>query len=496
MLFLGLDIGTSSIKAAVIDGHSGQTLAAAQYPDSENPIASAQPGWAEQSPELWWDCVVRAINRCVASGKFDARDIAAVGIAYQMHGLVMMDRFGQVLRPSIIWCDSRAIHQGQQAFEALGADFCLSHLLNSPGNFTAAKLAWVKQHEPRLYGSLYQMMLPGDYIAYRLTGQVTTTPSALSEGILWDFQSQSPSQELLKYFGFPANILPDIRPVFGEHGQLSSSVATLLGLRAGIPVSYKAGDQPNNALSLNVLSPGEVAATAGTSGVVYAVTDQANYDPASRVNTFAHVNHRPDMAQNRLGILLCINGTGSLNRWMRQQISGNASYAQMNALAASVPAGSEGLLTLPFGNGAERVLGNRQLGAQWRGIDFNRHTLGHLLRSGQEGIAFSLRYGLDLMAQLGTQPSVIRAGWANLFLSEVFTQTLVNVTGVPIELYDTDGARGAALGAGIGLGFFSQPEEAFGSMQKQREVLPETAVQASLQEAYTAWEKALNEGLH
>ena len=491
MLLLGLDLGTSSIKASVVDGSTGKLVASAQFPDTENTISSPQTGWAEQDPEMWWNCIQQAILRCNSTGKYNPKDIQAIGIAYQMHGLVMVDRDLRVLRPSIIWCDSRAVEIGNKAFGAIGAEPCLSHLLNSPGNFTASKLAWVKENEPRIYGSVYKIMLPGDFISMKLTGEITTSNSALSEGIFWDFQTNSVSADVMKHFGFPSNILPNIRPVFSNHGGLSSSIADLLGLKAGVPVTYKAGDQPNNALSLNVLEPGEVAATAGTSGVIYSVSDKVSYDPKSRVNTFAHVNHQMNN-ENRLGTLLCINGTGILNRWVRDNVTGGMNYQTMNELASKISEGANGLKVLPFGNGAERVLENKTINSTFQGINFNVHTNAHIIRAAQEGIAFSLKYGMDIMAENGTSPSVIRAGKSNMFLSDVFSQTLVNVTGVSVELYDTDGAKGAALGAGIGNQFFSNPKEAFLNMERIGLIEPEVSKSNIYGELYGDWKAYLN----
>ncbi|MBO9638397.1 MAG: carbohydrate kinase [Siphonobacter aquaeclarae] len=486
MLLLGIDVGTSSIKVSVVDADSQQVVASASWPDQENPISTPQPGFAEQDPGMWWNCVQQAILRANASGKYNPKDIAAIGIAYQMHGLVLVDRNLEVLRPSIIWCDSRAIPYGDVAFRKIGEEKALDHLLNSPGNFTAAKLAWVKDKEPRTYGSIYKIMLPGDYIALQLTGSATTSNSALSEGVFWDFRSNAVSEDVLNAFGFSDNILPTLQPLFSNHGELKSSVADSLGLKAGIPVTYKAGDQPNNALSLNVLEPGEVAATAGTSGVVYAVTDQIAYDPKSRVNTFAHVNHQRNN-QTRLGILLCINGTGILNRWVRDQFGSGLSYADLNRLAAEVPAGSEGVRVLPFGNGAERVLENRSISSTFSGLDFNIHTRSHVFRAAQEGIAFSLKYGVDIMADLGSPAKVVRAGKANMFLSDVFAESFVNVTQTPVELYDTDGSKGAALGAGIGIGHFSDPKDAFSQLTRLGTVEPDAGKAALYAELYGEW---------
>lgn len=491
MLLLGLDIGTSSIKASVVDADTQTVIASAQYPDIEAPISSPQAGWAEQDPEMWWKNSVEAIKRVIASGKFDPKAIGAIGIAYQMHGLVMVDKDKNVLRPSIIWCDSRAVEIGQKAFENIGEDICLSHLLNSPGNFTASKLAWVQENEPHIYEQCDKIMLPGDYIAMKLTDEITTSNSGLSEGIFWDFQSDDVSTDILDYYEFDENLIPEIRPVFSEHGKTTAQVAALLGINAGVPVTYKAGDQPNNALSLDVLNPGEIAATAGTSGVVYAVSDQISYDPQSRINSFAHVNHGLN-GENRIGILLCINGTGILNRWVKDNFGKDLNYVQMNEMASKVRAGSDGLLIMPFGNGAERMLNNRIVGSQILNLDFNIHTQGHIFRAAQEGIAFSLKYGFDMMQANGVSPKVIKAGKANMFLSDVFSSALVNATNTPVELYDTDGAKGAALGAGFGVKYFGSLKESFSKLTKLKVIEPNAAQVAEYQEVYSKWESKLN----
>jgi xylulokinase len=488
MLLLGIDIGTSSIKVSVVDANTQQVVISGQYPEEESEITAKNVGWAEQSPQMWWEHVQQAFAICKKNGNFNPQDISSIGIAYQMHGLVLVDKDQNVLRDSIIWCDSRAVNIGNQAFEALGHEFCLSHLLNSPGNFTASKLAWVKQNEPDVYSRVDKMMLPGDFIAMKLTSQITTSISALSEGILWDFQTNSVSAELMDLYGLDRALIPEIKPVFSEHGRVTAPVAELMGLKEGIPVSYKAGDQPNNALSLNVLQPGEVAATAGTSGVIYGVSDQLAYDPQSRVNTFAHVNHTEE--EKRLGVLLCINGTGSLNRWAKNLFGPSMSYTQMNDQATKVPVGAAGLRILPFGNGAERMLNNRLVGAHVQDIDLNLHHQGHIFRAVQEGIAFSFRYGLDIMRSNGLHPSVIRAGKANLFLSDLFLETFVNCTGVPVELYQNDGSVGAALGSGIGAGIFSTAAEAFQNIRPMQLVEPTQS--AAYEPIYQSWLDYLN----
>jgi len=489
MLLLGIDFGSSSVKASVIDGESGNCLASAFYPKDEMKIIAKKPGWAEQDPEIWWSNLKSAIADCNNQLGSDKKKIGAIGISYQMHGLVTVDKNNKVLRPSIIWCDGRAVEYGEKSFKKLGKEFCLSHLLNSPGNFTATKLAWVKENEPEIFRKIYKIMLPGDYFALRMTGELLTTYSGLSEGIFWDFPRNEVSKELLDDLGFDKDLLAKSVPSFSQQGKLLKTIAEELGLPEGIPVAYRAGDQPNNALSLNVLEPGEVAATAGTSGVIYGVTEQKKYDPLSRVNTFLHVNHSE--SKPRLGVLLCINGTGILNSWLRRNTGNNLTYNQMNELAEKIPAGSENLSILPFGNGAERMLGNRDIGARINGINFNTHTNAHLFRAAQEGIVFSIRYGLDIMKETGIVPSVIRAGAANMFQSSIFREALSCISGTEIHLYNTDGSIGAARGAGIGSGYYKSAKEAFAGLKEVGITKPDKSKTAAYESAYSQWKKFL-----
>ena len=488
MYLLGYDIGSSSVKASLVDSQTGKCVSSAFFPKSEAEIIAVKPGWAEQHPASWWENLKLATAAVLSESSVAASDIKAIGISYQMHGLVCVDKEMNVLRPSIIWCDSRAVPYGQKAFDAIGHEACLSHLLNSPGNFTASKLAWVKENEPELYSKIYKIMLPGDYIAMKLTGEICTTVSGLSEGMMWDFAEATPAQILLDYYGIDRSLLPEIKPTFSEQGRVSASAAAELGLAEGTPVTYRAGDQPNNALSLNVFNPGEIASTAGTSGVVYGVLGDVNYDPKSRVNTFAHVNHTD--ADPRLGVLLCINGTGILNSWMKRNVAAEGiSYSDMNAIAAKAPVGSAGVSILPFGNGAERMLENKELGCSIHGVNFNIHGQEHLLRAAQEGIVFSFKYGVEVMEQMGMSVNKIHAGHANMFLSPIFRETLAGVTGAVIELFDTDGSVGAAKGAGIGAGIYKDNVEAFSSLERLAVIEPSDTEEYAA--AYQVWKSRI-----
>lgn len=493
MKSLGIDIGSSSVKVSLLDIASGECVASAANPTAEMPIDSPQSGWAEQEPEMWWRYVCEGVRAIAAQG-FGMSEVVSVGITYQMHGLVCLDKAGRSLRPSIIWCDSRAVQIGDEALEGIGREFCLSHALNSPGNFTASKLAWVRRNDPGLFAQIHKFMLPGDYIAYRLSGRMSTSVSGLSEQILWDFMEERPAAFVADWYGIPQAMIPEADVSIGLQAHTDDAAEKLLGIPAGTPISYRAGDQPNNAFSLNVMQAGEIAATGGTSGVVYGVVDKPEADPQSRVNTFVHVNHTPD--NPRYGILLCINGTGIMNSWIRRNVvQSTLDYAEMNRLAASVPAGSEGLLVVPFGNGAERMLRNRCPGAGIVGLDLNRHSTAHVLRAAQEGIAYSFRYGIDIMRGLGLRPDVIRAGAANLFLSPLFRQTLSTLTGARIELFNTDGALGAARGAALGAGFYKTREEAFAALRRLEVVQPAQADKEALEAGYRAWVREVEKSM-
>jgi xylulokinase len=486
-LLLGYDVGSSSVKATLMEVETGRALAAATSPDKELEIIARQPGWAEQHPDTWWQHVKLATEKIKAKAPFDPGDVKAIGISYQMHGLVVVDKNQQVLRPAIIWCDSRAVAIGQKAAKDIGTRKCLRRLLNLPGNFTASKLKWVQDNEPKLYAKIHKMMLPGDFVAMKMTGEIRTTPSGLSEGIMWDFEKGRLADFVLDNYGIAADLC--------VQGGLTSAAAAELGLRAGTPISYRAGDQPNNALSLSVLKPGEVAVTAGTSGVVYGVTDRKNYDPKSRVNIFVHVNHTEK--KPRYGVLLCVNGTGILNSWLKHNFAGGdgLDYPQMNDLAAQVPTGAEGLVILPYGNGAERTLENRDIGASIHGWNFNIHQKPHVLRAAQEGIVFALNYGLHIMRDMGTKLKTVKAGNANMFLSPLFAEAFATITGATVELYNTDGSQGAARGAGLGAGLYQGPEDAFVGLEPVRTVTPNRQLRKAYQNAYGNWEAVLSRQL-
>lgn len=493
MYLLGYDIGTSSVKAAIVDADTGECVASDFYPKSEAPIKAIRPSWAEQNPDSWLEYLKEATKLVLAKSETSGADIKAIGFSYQMHGLVAVDREGRLLRDAIIWCDSRGVPYGEKAVAGLGSETCLKHLLNLPGNFTATKLAWVKENEPELFDKIDKVMLPADYIAWRLTGELVTNPEGLSEYMLWDFLEDAPASLLMDYFGYRRDMFPAVAPTFSVQGRLTAKAAAELGLEPGTPITYRAGDQPNNALSLNVFEPGEVASTAGTSGVVYGINGNIDYDPRSRVNNFAHVNHTADSP--RIGVMTCISGTGILNSWIHRNIAPDLSYPQMNDAAAEIPVGSAGVVILPFGNGAERVLENRTIGCSFHGINFNVHDRRHIIRAAQEGIVFSFMYGMEIMKNIGMKLDTIHAGNANMFLSPIFRDTLASVSGATIRLVDTDGAVGAAKGAGIGLGYYKNSREAFASLKTIAEIHPASDRTPYL-EAYARWKKTLENELN
>lgn len=489
-MLLGYDLGSSSIKATLMRASTGEVIGSATYPKQEMKMISKKPGWAEQKPEDWWTNIKNATNELLIKTGARKEGIKAIGISYQMHGLVLIDKNQNVLRPSIIWCDSRAVEIGKKAFHDLGGEFCLDNYLNSPGNFTASKLKWVKDNEPELFEQVYKAMLPGDFVAMKMSGEVNTTTSGLSEGIFWDFKSKGLADKLLDYYGVDPNILPDIVDTFSVQGQLTASAAKELGLQEGTKIAYRAGDQPNNAFSLNVLNAGEVAATAGTSGVVYGIIESPEYDPLSRVNTFVHVNHTKKA--ERYGVLLCVNGTGILNSWLQRNMVEGTSYEEMNEMAMRAPIGADGLSFIPFGNGAERIMENNNIGGSLNGLNFNRHNQSHILRAGQEGIVFALNYGFNIMKEMGMELNTIRAGHANMFLSPLFREAFANITSATVELYNTDGAQGAARGAGVGAKVYANYEEAFRGLKSIETIEPSPPLFGAYEDAYENWLKNLN----
>jgi xylulokinase len=494
-LLLGYDVGSSSVKATLMEAETGKVLATATSPEKELEIYAGELGWAEQQPAVWWEHLKSATQKVKAQAEFEAADVEAIGISYQMHGLVVVDEDKKVLRPSIIWCDSRAVQIGEQAAVDIGKEKCLKRLFNLPGNFTASKLKWVMENEPEVYSKIHKIMLPGDYIAMKMTGEIKTTPSGLSEGIMWDFENDGLAKFVLDNYGVSAGLIAETVPTFSVQGELTTAAAGELGLKAKTKVTYRAGDQPNNALSLGVLEPGEIAVTAGTSGVVYGISDKKNYDQQSRVNIFVHVNHSPESP--RYGVLLCLNGTGILNSWLKHNfVSGEGlDYEQMNELASEVPVGSEGLVIFPYGNGAERTLENRNMGASVHGWNFNVHKKAHFLRAAQEGIVFALNYGLGIMRDMGIELTTVKGGYANMFLSPLFAEAFATVTETTVELYNTDGSQGAARGAGIGAGIYKSLNDAFVGLAPVKTIEPNEKLAPAYQQAYKRWEDILKHEL-
>ena len=487
MYCLGLDIGSSSVKAALVEVKSGKSILSVHEPKNEMNIISLNNDWAEQDPNMWWKYTCDAIKRVCKESHIDSKKISSIGISYQMHGLVVIDKDGEILRNSIIWCDSRAVSIGMKAFSEIGEEKCMSRLLNSPGNFTASKLKWVKDNEPEVYDKIYKYMLPGDYIAYKLTGEINTTRNGLSEGIIWDYRENKPANWLLKYYGIDTNLTPDIIDNFSVQGKTNSISSKETGLAIDIPITYRAGDQPNNALSLNVFNPGEAAASGGTSGVIYSITDNLNSKEPSRINHFAHVNYTDNL--KCIGKLLCINGAGIQYRWLRNH-SIDASYEKMNEMASKISVGSDGISVIPFGNGAERMLNNKNIGTQICNINLNKHSHGHLYRSSLEGIAFSFMYGVEILKNDNAPISVLRAGNDNLFRSKIFANTVATLIGHEIEIYNTTGAFGAARASAILNGDIETFRKAITKNDHVMTFLP-LKNKSEYEDAYLRWKKDL-----
>lgn len=492
-MFLGIDLGSSSIKLSLYDPIKGQTVGSISHPKIEMGITSQKSGWAEQNPEDWWEKFLEAYEILIKQKTIDTKLILGIGISYQMHGLVVVDKTKKLLRPSIIWCDSRAVDLGERAFRSIGQNYCLTHLLNSPGNFTASKLAWVKTNEPEIFDQIYKIMLPGDYFVMKLTGEITTTKSGLSEGVFWDYENECISEEVLNVYDISKELIPEIVPSIGSALKVQKELATKLGLNEDVKITYRAGDQPNNAFSLNVLNEGEIAATAGTSGVIYAVSNKKTYDIKSRINTFVHVNDAQNKPSN--GVLICVNGTGILYSWLKKLLNTknlNIDYAEMNEMVKSVPVGAEGLLCLPFGNGSERIFENKLIGSHLLNLDFNQHETGHILRAAVEGIIYALNLGFEMLSDLNINRNTIRAGNANLFLSDIFKTIFANVTDTPLEIFNTDGATGAARGAALGFGIFETMEEAFDDLQLLEVIEPNSELSSIYKESFEGWKETIS----
>ena len=486
--YLGLDIGSSSIKAALVEVETGKSLGVVQEPKEEMGMFAQKNGWAEQKPSDWWLHICNAITKLKKEYNISRTQIKGIGVSYQMHGLVLVDKEGEPLRKSIIWCDSRAVAIGNQAFSEIGEDKCATQLLNSPANFTASKLKWVKENEPDIYKKIYKFMLPGDFVAYKFSNTINTTISGLSEGIFWDFKNDTIADFLLEHYGIDKNLVPDIVDTFGKQSSVDEKGAAESGLEVGTPIFYRAGDQPNNALSLNVFNPGEVAATGGTSGVVYAVTESLSAKESSRVNNFAHVNYTKGSAA-RIGKLLCINGAGIQYRWLLNNLA-VSSYEEMNNLASDIAIGSDGVCLIPFGNGAERMLNNKEIGTRIVNLNLNNHHKGHMCRAALEGIAFSFVYGMEILKSDGIKPSVIRAGNDNLFRSEIFANTVATLIEQEIEIYNTTGAIGAARAANLNKGDFESFSKTIMDNDHVMTFMPFKDKKPYL-EAYNNWKKEL-----
>ena len=487
---LGFDIGSSSIKAALINAESGEALSIVSAPEKEMPIASPQSGFAEQDPEMWWRYACDCSQQLVEKFPDVPENIVAIGIAYQMHGLVVIDKDGQVLRPSIIWCDSRAVKTGEEILHKFDSENFLNTHYNYPGNFTFSKLRWIQQNQPELFDKIDKIMLPGDFIAYKMTGLARTSITGLSEGIMWDFEQNKVDKDLFKNCGIDPAVVPEYQPTFSIQGEVTQTAAAELGIQPGSPVSYRSGDQPNNAWSLHVNEPGIMAGTGGTSGVLYGISEKPVIDRSQRTNSFAHVNYVPQ--KPRIGTLLCINGAGILYSWVRKNVTGQEiGYEELEKRASTIVPGAEELSILPFGNGAERMLQNKPVGAHIMGLDLNRHYQDHLIRASLEGIGFAFHYGYEIMEELGMTSQILRVGNDNLFQSQIFSQLLSSLSGITIEVRNATGAVGAALGAGLGSGYYKNQDEALSSQEIIQTIEPNQNLSMTYQVPYQKWKSEL-----
>lgn len=441
---VGIDVSTTATKAIVID-ESGTVLGVGI---AEYGLDVPHPLWSEQAPQSWWDATVVAIRQALASS--GAGDIAAVGLTGQMHGAVLLDRADDVLRPAILWNDQRTAAECDLIREVVGQE----RLIAITGNdamtgFTAPKLVWVREHEPDVWQRIAHVLLPKDYVRLRLTGDHAVDKADGSGTLLFDLARRDWSAEVVAALGIDPEWLPRTSEGPEVTGTVTNAAAEATGLRAGTPVVAGGGDQAANAVGVGVVSPGDMALSLGTSGVVFAATSAPVFDPRGRVHAFCHA---VPGGWHMMSVML--SAGGSL-RWFRDALAPGIDFRDLVAEAADVPIGSEGLLFLPYLSGERSPHADPLARGAFVGLTL-AHDRRHLTRAVLEGVAFGLRDGLDLMRDAGApRPSQVRVSGGGT-ASRVWRQILADVLGAEIATVSTaeGAAYGAAILAGVGAGWY------------------------------------------
>jgi len=449
-MFLGIDVGTGGTRALLIDP-SGNVLAS--HSADHAPIHSEHIGWAEQDPEDWWRAAQLAIAGALEAAEHP--QVEAVALTGQMHGCVMLDANGQVLRPALIWCDQRTQPQCDWLTETIGAAR-LIELVANPAlpNFTLTKLLWVREHQPEIFARIAHVLCPKDYVRYRLTGTLAMDMQEASGTLLLDVAHRRWSTEVAEAAGIPMAWLPPLfeGPEICAH--ISAAGAAATGLTAGTPVAAGAGDQGAGAVGMGILAPGSVSATIGTSGVVFAATAQPTLDPLGRLHTFCHA------APGVWHVMGVTNGAGLSLRYIRETFFPDSTYDDLTALAATAPPGSDGLLWAPYLFGERTPHLDPNARAALTGLTAS-HTRGHIVRAVLEGVAFSLNDTFTLFRELHIPVNKIRLGGGGA-RSPLWRQIQADVYNHPVEILEAEegGAFGAALLAGTGIGAWPSVEAA------------------------------------
>ncbi len=461
-MLLGIDVGTGGTRAVLVD-EGGCVVAS--HASEHKPIRSERIGWAEQDPDDWW----RAAQEAIAGAMRPAGDglqIEAVGLTGQMHGCVMLDEAGAVLRPALIWCDQRTQPECDWLTERIGFDRLIEMVANPAlPNFTLTKLLWVKRHEPEVWTKIRHVMCPKDYVRYRMTGEFAIDMQEASGTLLLDVANRRWSAEVAEAAEVPMSWLSPLFESPEICGRISAAGATATGLKEGTPVAAGAGDQGAGAVGMGILTPGSVSATIGTSGVVFAATDRPTKDPKGRLHTFCHA------APGRWHVMGVTNGAGLSLRYFRDTFAPGASYDELTVSAETVPAGSDGLLWAPYLFGERTPHLDAEARAAFAGITAST-TRAHYVRAVLEGVAMSLRDSMTLFAELGIPVEGIRLGGGGA-RGKLWRQVQADVYGRPVEVLEAEegGAFGAALLAGTGVGVWPSVEAACAATVRVAEVV-------------------------